>query len=111
MIVFHIFKAAMPLTVLPAEIRNKIYSMVLSEPEPLVLWMDPAGIPRVCRRHSRARPTLTYLFSQRTSGSAVEFNQLKYVSRMLFMETRGLERRYNTISATAAVAPKARGEI
>jgi hypothetical protein len=94
--------SAMRLTTLPAEIRNEIYSFVLSTHSPLIYWVDPVGVSRICARHSRARARLTYQFSLHGSGSALDFNQLKYVSRMLYKETRGLERCYNEVSAVAS---------
>jgi hypothetical protein len=96
----------MQLTTLPAEIRNQIYSIVLSTHSPLILWVDPVGISRTCTRHSRARARVTYQFSLYGSGSALDFNQLKYVSRMLYQETRGLERCYNEVSTLASRSPQ-----
>ncbi|KAH7061000.1 hypothetical protein BKA63DRAFT_226617 [Paraphoma chrysanthemicola] len=92
----------MCLTILPAEIRNEIYSIVLCTARPLVVWVDPAGVSRICIRRSRAQARLVYHFSLHSCGSTIEFNQLKYVSRMLYKETRGLERRYNEIPAAAS---------
>jgi hypothetical protein len=88
---------ALQLTSLPGEIRNAIYKIVLSSPEPLIIWVDPAGARRICRQQSRGLSSLTYLFSSYTGGSKIEFNQLKYVSRMFYAETHGLECRYNAI--------------
>jgi hypothetical protein len=92
------FGVAMLLTELPAEIRNEIYSRVLYAPSPLVIWVDPAGVSRICDQRKRAWARLAYQFSVVGSGSTSDFNQLKYVSRMLYKETRGLERRYNKVS-------------
>jgi hypothetical protein len=92
----------MNLTTLPAEIRNEIYSIVLSTSRPLVVWVDPAGVSRICIRHSRACAKFAYGFQLHSTCSEIEFNQLKYVSRMLYNETRGLERRYNWIFAVTS---------
>jgi hypothetical protein len=96
----------MPLTTLPAEIRNEIYSIVLSTNKPLIYWVDPVGVSRICTRRSCARARLTYQFSLHRSGSVLDFNQLKYVSRMLYRETRGLERCYNEVSVVASRSPR-----
>jgi hypothetical protein len=94
--------AMMRLIALPAEIRNQIYSIVLFTARPLVIWVDPAGVSRICIRNSRALARLAYQFSLHDTGSAIDFNQLKYVCHLLYEETRGLERRYNDITAVAS---------
>jgi hypothetical protein len=88
------------LTDLPGEIRNTIFEYVLSDAHGLLLWIDPAGTPRLCRRLSRERSLMAYRFSSRADASRVEFNQLQYVSRQIWAEVHGLERRYNIIRAS-----------
>jgi hypothetical protein len=100
--VSHTTSSPMRLTTLPPEIRNEIYSIVLSTHSPLIYWVDPVGVSRICTRHSHARARLIYQFSLHGSGSTLDFNQLKYVSRMLYKETRGLERCYNEVSTEAS---------
>ena len=82
---------------LPGEIRNLIFEHALSNSLGLLLWVDPAGTHRLCRQHSRERSFMAYLFSSRADASRVEFNQLQFVSRQLWSETHGIERRYNKI--------------
>jgi hypothetical protein len=79
------------LTTLPAEIRNNIYKHVLYHPGGLVVWTDPAGIRRICRQPLRQRGLLVYTFSVGRGSSKIGFNQLKYVSRLFYLETCGLE--------------------
>jgi hypothetical protein len=84
---------------LPGEIRNLIFEHALSDSHGLLLWVDPAGTPRLCRQRSRERSLMAYVFSSRADASRVEFNQLQYVSRQIWTEAHGLERRYNKICA------------
>jgi hypothetical protein len=97
------------LTDLPGEIRNMIFEYVLSDAYGLLLWVDPAGTPRLCRQLSRERSLMAYRFSSRTDASRVEFNQLQYVSRQFWAEVHGLERRYNVIRASKVAHDTLRG--
>lgn len=56
------------LTDLPGEIRNRIYEFVLSDSDSLMLWIDPAGIHRTCKRDAKRRSSLTYLFASPKDG-------------------------------------------
>lgn len=90
----------MHLTSLPAEIRMLIYRMVLCTPDSLIVWVDPSGVGRVCARNLPALAKTTYYFSWSEGASMMDYNQLKYVCRQLYQETRGLECRYNHVSIT-----------
>jgi hypothetical protein len=87
------------LTQLPPEVRNIIYRMVLSE-KGLTVWIDPVGISRICIGPLPKRASFVYLFTQYHSSSTLGFNQLKFVNRMFYRETRGLECRINAIQGT-----------
>jgi hypothetical protein len=73
-----------PFLRLPAELRNQIYQLALSTPEPLVLISKYDGLA-------------TLLLSD-FDGVTREFNQLKYVNKQVFTETEHIELKYNDIT-------------
>ncbi|KAF2478366.1 uncharacterized protein BDR25DRAFT_365582 [Lindgomyces ingoldianus] len=72
-----------PLLRLPPELRNLIYQFALSEPGSLRY------------HHDKHLVTRAKLYA--SQNAADEFNQLKFVSRQMYMETAGLELRYNDL--------------
>jgi hypothetical protein len=100
---------------LPAELREKIYISVLTEPSGLIWRAGADGIDRVYARKREAERVgllrghllalSRYLYgglSAISLGAAndaeqLEFNQIQYVSRQCYREAHGLESRYNNI--------------
>ncbi|CAI9633359.1 hypothetical protein GT037_008913 [Alternaria burnsii] len=89
------------LRLLPAEIRNAIYELALTAPEPLrcfdpVVWDDYN--PNKKRHYLYFRVTSTNSLDEPAFDvDPVEYNQFKYVSKELHAETVGLELKYNDI--------------
>ncbi|KAF1831075.1 hypothetical protein BDW02DRAFT_70361 [Decorospora gaudefroyi] len=88
------FSADSPFLRLPAELRNRIYELVLTSTEKRLRFADdgPCGKPRIYEPFPR--------FSKR------DFNQLKYVCRELYQETAGLEAKFNILEITGGQWPK-----
>jgi hypothetical protein len=90
------------LSMLPAEIRNTIYELALTAPEPLrcfdpVLWDEYNPTNKRHYLYLRATPT-DALDELAFEFDTVEYNQLKYVSKEVYAETVGLELKYNEIT-------------
>ena len=94
------------LSMLPAEIRNTIYELALTAPEPLrcfdpVLWDEYNPTNKRHYLYLRATPT-DALDELAFEFDTVEYNQLKYVSKEVYAETVGLELKYNEITLRAS---------
>ncbi|KAB2104277.1 hypothetical protein AG0111_0g7843 [Alternaria gaisen] len=90
------------LSMLPAEIRNTIYELALTAPEPLrcfdpVFWDEYNPTNKRHYLYLRATPT-DALDELAFEFDTVEYNQLKYVSKEVYAETVGLELKYNEIT-------------
>jgi hypothetical protein len=74
---------------LSAELRNEIYAFALTEERPIIFrrGADRVGRLYICNEHGA-----------RQSNERDEANQLRFASRQLYIETRGLSIRYNSIS-------------
>jgi hypothetical protein len=75
---------------LPAELRNKIYELVLTAPDGLRIWSAPNSSGR---SRSRPKPRLVEHCNQDH-----DFNQLKFVSRQIYKECAGLEVKFKNIT-------------
>jgi hypothetical protein len=102
-----------PLLSLPAELRNKVYELVLSEAEGLEYVRDAVNAGRLCLYspkldsknvvpgQSKADSDALASTAPRTHVHRVIANQLQYVCRQLRFETKGLEVLYNSITFTS----------
>ncbi|KAJ6276548.1 hypothetical protein J3E71DRAFT_187020 [Bipolaris maydis] len=100
---------------LPAELRQQVYSYVLTAPSGLTCRTGTDGLDRIYARENQTGHVNTFrghLLSLNQylcngllaiSGKAaiepveLEFNQIQYVSRQCYREAHGLEFRYNNI--------------
>ena len=84
---------------LPPENRNLIYEFVLTHHEPL-FGIKPGHIKtnKVGLYTKHIECATKYECSCENCYSKYEFNKLKYVSRMFYDDTRGLELRYNDVT-------------
>ena len=87
---------------LPPEVRNIVYEYALTSDRRLVY--DCGGLHKAVGQHCCARKlrdghirATAPSFVAKNSKGAIEFNQLKYVSRKVREETKGLELKYNRI--------------
>ncbi|KAH3919369.1 hypothetical protein HBH56_013440 [Parastagonospora nodorum] len=102
-----------PLLSLPAELRNKIYELVLSEAEGLEYVRDAVNAARLCSYSPQvdskdvvpgqieADSAALASTVPRTHGHRIIANQLQYVCRQLRFETKGLEVLYNSVTFTS----------
>lgn len=101
-----------PLLSLPAELRNRVYELVLSEAEGLEYVRDAANPGRLCLHspqvdikdavpdQNEAVPAALASKAPTTHGIRLIANQLQYVCRQLRFETKCLEVLYNAITFT-----------
>ncbi|KAL5402568.1 hypothetical protein PMIN03_010566 [Paraphaeosphaeria minitans] len=92
---------------LPRELRDEVYLTVLYDADGLIYKTDRDGIARLCRRsaprssHKRIFASLRKAFSRRafprSRNHRSEINQLKYVCKQLYKETKGLALPQNRI--------------
>ena len=98
---------------LPRELREQIYAHVLTAPHGLAFRKGKGGVSRICEceaNNNSSGPSNQYLVSRHfyniisTYFSSLvhldhysSFNQIQYVSRLLYQEAHGLELRYNTV--------------
>lgn len=92
---------------LPQELRDHIYIYVLHEPKGVIYVASSDGSAKLrtgSRPRSRRGLLVTWLFRNTRSRTIMrkiyngEVNQLKYVCKQLYNETRGLETSCNTIT-------------
>lgn len=96
-----------PLLRLPRELRDQIYLTVLYDADGLLYKQDKNGINRLCRRsthrssHKRILVSLRRALLRRTFSRSrthrSDINQLKYVCKQLYKETKGLALPQNRI--------------
>lgn len=106
-----------PLFRLPRELRDQIYQYALYNANGLLYQTCSDGVGRLCRRpraSSIRTAIITWLhrcsfrqMGRKYKGHAIENNQLKYVCRRLYDETKGLDLHYNLIVFQDAVAMNA----
>lgn len=98
---------------LPRELREQVYAHVLTAPQGLAFRKGKGGVSRICEcqvNNDSSGPSSQYLVSRYIHNiisacvsSLVHldhyssFNQIQYVSRLLYQEAHGLELRYNTV--------------
>ncbi|KAF9730304.1 hypothetical protein PMIN01_12237 [Paraphaeosphaeria minitans] len=89
-----------PLLRLPQELRDQIYLTILYDADGLLYKQDKDGINRLCRRstHRSSRKSILAALRRallrrafpRSRTHRSEINQLKYVCKQLYKETKGL---------------------
>jgi hypothetical protein len=98
---------------LPRELREQIYAYVLTTSHGLSFGSDRSGVSRICERQAYYdMPNSTdqrhiwrlaciviadYFSYSRLASDYSTFNQIQFVSRLLYRESHGLEIRYNTL--------------
>ncbi|KAL5441096.1 hypothetical protein PMIN06_009448 [Paraphaeosphaeria minitans] len=92
---------------LPRELRDEVYLAVLYDADGLLYKKDKDGIARLCRRsaHQSSRKSILASLRRAFPGRAFprsrahrsEANQLKYVCKQLYKETKGLALPQNRI--------------